>query len=195
KIVSLIDSCRKTKTDRSRLEEEIARYLGCDQDQLPETARKIASQSDLQQMAKEKYHHHILLRYLVSGHAPTEITSAYEIVHEGWNHGEEFHPWELIEFYRAVLFDYPEGFHRAIDICKKNSTTLRIIGHAITGAASPRSFKNLIEQDEGRLSVLKKILPVKAYSAILGWLSLENPEPPMEERLKFFASVLPFNFR
>lgn len=195
KVIARMDSCSGKLNDRNRLQAEIAEYLGCTYDTLPKIARCLATHRNKELMAKEKYHHHVLLRYLASGHAPENILTAYKSACKQWNHGEDFHPWELIEFYRAVLFDDLKRFDRAEKICNENGITLKVIKLAIIGVSDPDRFKVRIAQDAGLMSALQKILPGPASAAISKWHTLKNPNPSKEERLKFFSSALPFNFR
>ncbi|MBQ7651687.1 MAG: hypothetical protein IJS15_12055, partial [Victivallales bacterium] len=96
-----MDLAPKSKETESVMEQ----YLGCN---IKDAAAKLASSTE----DKDKYHHHILLRYLVQSENKDAIM-AYLGAKDNWKVGDG-HPWEMIEFYRALIIDDPEERFRHI---------------------------------------------------------------------------------
>lgn len=163
-------------------------YLGAD----PATAAtQLAGSAD----SKLKYHHHILLRYIVSGRAPGKVVDAYRARHAKWAHADDGHPWELIEFYRALIVEDPEEkaelLRRAFDNARFGGPTLWVIACVILNALIPldpsaaADFRRYLDE-------VKKALPALGDARIAALEdALATPVAPLDLARK----VLPFNFR
>ena len=145
-----------------------------------------------------KFHHHILLRYIASRSADDPMRSAYCSQRQEWCAPAVGHPWELVEFYRAMLL--PAGPERARRLesayriaLLEGGETLMVIAAVVAGAALadglagewPDRFARMVDgvkdmsglTEQGRLQALLDQPTAKA--------------PPLE----LAAKVLPFNFR
>lgn len=141
----------------------------------------------------QRYKHHVLLRMLVSGDYP-QAREAYLSQRQNWLTGA-YHPWELIEFYRALLLDGDldaqlRHLDAAFDIAKAGDATLQVIAAVILGSR--------LALADGRLD---------DYQALLDTIADELPD--LGERLDVLraqpqaklppltlaARVLPFNFK
>lgn len=141
----------------------------------------------------QRYKHHVLLRMLVSGDYP-QAREAYLSQRQNWLTGA-YHPWELIEFYRALLLDGDlnaqlRHLDTGFDIAKGGDATLHVIAAVILGSR--------LALADGRLD---------EYQALLDTIADELPDlgkrldvlraqpqaklPPLE----LAARVLPFNFK
>ena len=140
----------------------------------------------------DKYAHHVLLRFLALHPTGKSLREHYLDVSTQWSSGEG-HPWELIEFYRAlILSDHREQarthFKLAIQIATNPSCgpTTQWIGHVISEIAIARGFGILELPEEG--------LPL--------WENMPLPLSPIDlpDYLAAFPlkevldKVLPFNF-
>ena len=147
---------------------------------------------------RAKFHHHILLRYVVSMPEDDPLRKAYCGVKTKWCSPSAGHPWELIEFYRAQLLPSGEERARRLDTAFRiaeveGGETLMVIAAVIAGAALadglegewPERFARMVEgvkdmpglRTEGR------------YQALLDQPQAKHPP------LELAAKVLPFNFR
>ena len=163
-------------------------YLGADP---AEAARTLAASTD----PALKYHHHVLLRYIVSGRAPQEVSDAYLSRRKKWAHGDDGHPWELVEFYRALLMDRPEEkadlLVRGLADIDRGGPTLWVIGCVVLNA--------LADFDPSARDTLRRYLgEIRRELPALGARRLAALEraakasvPPMD----LARAVLPFNFR
>ena len=163
-------------------------YLGAD----PATAAtSLAVSSD----PALKYHHHILLRYIVSGRAPKSVAAAYLARHDKWSHGDDGHPWELIEFYRALLVEDPREkaalLSRGFANIRNGGPTLWVIGCVILNALAPLAPAEAA--DFGRyLDEIRQALPALGAKRLAALQrALAKPVPPLD----LACAVLPFNFR
>lgn len=180
KLIAKMDIC-SGKEEEAILKKEMEEYLG---GKFPEICQTIATQRDPEKQNKEKYHHHILLRYLAKEFAPPGARDAY--CKERWNSGDNTHPWELIEFYRGTLFESKVAKGKSIKICKGKGTTLKIFRLIFLGAFYPEKLSAELTPDN--LKDLNLYLRDKARVLI---------EQPYTKRkpLELIKEILPFNFR
>ncbi len=142
----------------------------------------------------DKYPHHILLRYLFSRYGTEELRTKYLSHKKAWQSGLG-HPWELIEFYRAMLL--PEGEERQMQLQKayklacKGGPTLRLIAAVILGAI--RCMDKSVTAELGKVvEQVEKDLP-RLGEARLAALRAQAETP--QDPLTLAQAVLPFNFR
>ena len=175
------------KPDPQLMKNTLESYFG---DDLAATARELAVSNE----PKDKYRLHILLRYILSGKAPTEIKAAVLERKTQWK-TDKGHPWEMIEFYRGLLLDDPAErmahLKNACDLCKGNDATLHVIEAVILGTilledatVLPR-YQALVEQCVRELPELGEA----RIDALRGQPRKRLPA------LEFAKIVLPFNFR
>lgn len=147
---------------------------------------------------KAKFHHHILLRYIVSLSAEDPLRKVYCEQKGKWCRPSVGHPWELIEFYRTQLLPPGEERARRLDTAYRlaeieGGETLMVIAAVIAGAALadglegewPHRFARMLEG-------VKDISGLKEngrYQALLDQPTAKLPP------LELAAKVLPFNFR
>ena len=155
----------------------------------------IASRLATSMEDKDKYHHHILLRYLTQS-KNMDATKAYLEAKSNWKIGEG-HPWEMIEFYRALLVDddgeRKKHFDNAFQIAQnEGGATLQVIASVILGGERYYNHdmdgKKLQACIESALSAVPS-LGQKRINALKQQVT--NPIPPLE----LAKIVLPFNFR
>ena len=141
---------------------------------------------------KEKYAHHLLLRYLVSGHAAESEKQQYLSTKAEWKTGEG-HPWEIIEFYRALLSDPEEKIARlrnAYNIAQQGKGTMHVIACVILGAVllehpeKENDYRLLIEQCAKEIPALGSRLEILRKHITQKYAPLELAK-----------QILPFNFR
>lgn len=141
----------------------------------------------------EKYRQHLIFRWLVSEKAPQGLKEKVLALKEKWLCGIG-HPWELIEFYRALLSKNQQErilhLKKAHELSQGYDATLHMIDAVILGALlldDPSvlpEYKKLLEQCSAELPAAQDRI------AIL-------KEQPTKKRppLELAAKVLPFNFR
>ncbi len=140
-----------------------------------------------------KYLHHILLRYLTSPLARSNEKAAYLAGREDWRVGYG-HPWEMIEFYRALLVeDEQERMARldsAYDIAMEGSGTLHVIAAVIDGA-------RLLHDPAREAAYLELVAQCRSEIPALGARAdiLTEHVHKKYEPLELARLVLPFNFR
>ena len=141
---------------------------------------------------EEKYAHHILLRYLAAHGSDTE-KRVFLSTEKDWKTGKE-HPWEMIEFYRAMLLGSSqkkmEHLQNAYAIAMNGEETLHVIAAVILGTILLNQPEKV---DEYRDLVEHCATEIPALGTRLDILR-EHPKrnyPPLE----LAARVLPFNFR
>ena len=168
--------------------EVMRQYLGAD---IIEAAKKLAVSDE----DKDKYHHHILLRYLVQSQNK-EAIDAYLKAKGSWKVGEG-HPWEMIEFYRALLLDDKqerlERIMNAYNIAvSQKGDTLRIIACVILGAAKYFNAAMPTDKLQEDIEYVVQRVPALGQTRISALKKqLTSPMQPME----LAGIVLPFNFR
>lgn len=170
--------------------EAMERYL---ETKLEQAAQMLASSTD----DKLKYHHHIFLRYLAHAHDANKLWNRYFERCRKWGCGAG-HPWEMIEFYRALLL--PEGPERlqrlenAYQIALEGGPTLLVIATVILAATLYFTADDGERHKEymRHIDDLAKLLPAlgeQRFQALRR--QANNPIPPLE----LAKIVLPFNFR
>ena len=148
---------------------------------------------------EDKYHQQILLRYLTHCQvADRQIRDAYLGKAHAWQTGER-HPWELIEFYRALLL--PQGpkqqehLEKAYRIALEGGgPTLQVIATVILGAILFLNQGDTTRHEEysNWIDKLAQELPALGEKRVTVLRNqLKNPIPPLE----LAKIVLPFNFR
>ena len=175
-------------------------------DQLPERKDVFAAEMALYQerplldaaaqlsvTAEEPYRHHLLLRYL-TGH-PEEINARKEyLAHAAEWKKEDYHPWELIEFYRAVLCEKPEEIishlRNAYNIALEGGETLKVIAAVILGALLYYDNSFAAEYD----TFAKKVVEMVPKLGKRGDFLLKQQNDRLSP-LELAKAVLPFNFR
>ena len=166
---------------------QIEKYLGAS---LMEAVERMVSSKE----PADKYRHHILLRYfqLLPGDHPA--VKKYLDFSSGWK-VDAGHPWEMIEFYRALLTEDEtlkfKHLYKAAEIAEAGGPTLRIIASVIWGSIYfyDRSVKERYEQFTGQTISELPDIGEHRINALYGQLT--SPLPPRE----FARKVLPFNFR
>ena len=143
-----------------------------------------------------KYAHAILLRYLVTLPDDNPIRSVYVAKAREWKWSTDGHPWELIAFYRAMLFpaDAPERLDwlkKGYELSLEGGPTLQVIasviGAELLASGGMPSAEYLDKVDE----VATKLPSVgeDRLAALRG--QVDTPIPVLELAKK----ILPFNFR
>lgn len=143
--------------------------------------------------AEEPYRHHLLLRYL-SGH-PEETAARKEyLAHAAEWKKESYHPWELIEFYRAVLCEKLEEIilhlRNAYAIAMEGGETLKVIAAVILG--SLLLYDNSVAAEYDTLA--KKVVEMVPKLGKRGDILLKQQNDRLSS-LELARAVLPFNFR
>ncbi|MBQ8755476.1 MAG: hypothetical protein IJZ19_10635 [Lentisphaeria bacterium] len=141
----------------------------------------------------EKYSHAILLRYLVELDKAHPAVKAYLEFSDRWQTSDG-HPWEIIEFYRAVLCEDEKlillHLHKAYELAQKGGITLQVIAAVILGSiylydsSVKNEYEKLIKNIRNRLPSLGKRGEI-----------LEEQLHKKHSPLTFAKMVLPFNFR
>lgn len=147
---------------------------------------------------EKKFHHHVLLRYIVAQPNDDPLRQAYLDEYEQWCDPSVGHPWELVEFYRAILLPHSSERTRRLETAYRlaigeRGETLMVIAAVIAGVALsdglggewPECFKRAVSQI-GEMPGLKEN---GRYQALLDQPTAKLPP------LEFAAKVLPFNFR
>ena len=163
-------------------------YLGMP---IVEAAKHLASSLE----DEEKYHHHILLRYLVQSHNQQGI-QAYLAEKKNWKVGEG-HPWEMIEFYRALLLEDKTEKTKHLKkadalLANERGITLKAIECVVLGAL--RFYDQLMDTTEYEKlteSVIQGIPALGAERVQALRRQISQPVSPLE----FAKAILPFNFR
>ncbi|HCG25266.1 MAG TPA: hypothetical protein DER70_06680 [Lentisphaeria bacterium] len=142
---------------------------------------------------KTKYQHHILLRYLTGTASTPEERNAYLDSSEKWSVGAG-HPWEMIEFYRALLVAAPDKkilhLQKAYDIAMTGEGTLHVIAAVILGSLvllqpeREKQYLELVEQCAVEIPALGNRVNILREHVSRKYAPLE-----------LAALILPFNFR
>lgn len=142
----------------------------------------------------DKYHHHLLLRYILSGRVDERLRAAYCACAADWK-TEYGHPWEMIEFYRAMLCEDKEQrvnhLKRALDLAAGGDLTLQVIATVILGAL-------LAEGEADAATYVAKVESVIAQLPAFGpgrIAALREQVTGLQPGFVLAAKVLPFNFR
>ncbi len=144
--------------------------------------------------AADKYRHHIMLRYFQRLPQDHPAVQKYLSVCNDWQ-VDNGHPWEMIEFYRAMLTQdaaqRTKHLTRAAEIAAAEGPTLHIIATAIYGSwyyfdkSVKEQFENIARQTVEELPDLgaERVAAIQEQ--------LKKPQLPLE----FIRKLLPFNFR
>lgn len=187
KVICLMDSA----ADKLSIQKQMEQYLGAS---LTDSAVKLAVARD----DSSKYAHHILLRYLVELPTSHPAVQAYLARQDKWQVGNG-HPWELIEFYRALLLENAQQrlahLDQAAELALRDDSgaTLKAIAAVIIRARlGLEDHTDWHERLNGLLETLVLELPDFGPTR-LELLSAKNGQtlPPLE----LARRVLPFNFR
>jgi hypothetical protein len=145
-----------------------------------------------------KFQHHVLLRYIVPLPEADPLRAAYCGQMGNWCTPSLGHPWELIEFYRALLLPAGAERERRLETAYRlavveGGETLMVIAAVIAGAALADGLAGEWPQRLARmLEGVKDIPGLKEngrYQALLDQPTAKLPP------LELAAKVLPFNFR
>ena len=143
-----------------------------------------------------KFHHHILLRYIVSLPADDPLREAY--CRQKWCEPSVGHPWEMIEFYRALLL--PPGPERELRLetayrlaVVEGGETLMVIAAVIAGAALADGLAGEWQDRFSRMVEKVKDISGLGEQNRLQVL-LDQPRAKLPP-LALAGKVLPFNFR
>lgn len=185
-LTALMDSPASAARNKN-LKVALADYFGED---LVAVAKRLAVTKE----PGEKYQHHILLRYIHSGLASQAVREAYLAEQANWK-TDVGHPWEMIEFYRALLI--PQGPERvehlkcAVKLAAGGDVTLKVIACVIAGALVAEGAFPL-EDYAAKVEEIAKIVPDLGASRLAA-LRAQSKVPV--SALDLAKKVLPFNFR
>lgn len=142
----------------------------------------------------DKYHHHLLLRYILSGRADDRLRVAYCACAADWK-TEYGHPWEMIEFYRAMLCKDKEQrvnhLKRALELAAGGDLTLQVIATVILGALIAEGAADSAAYTTKVDSIIAQLPALGADRIAALREQATSPQPG----LRLAARVLPFNFR
>ena len=179
-------------------DERLASYLWggpFSEERLVAESRRLATSAE----PVEKYSHHILLRRLVELPAHHPARTAYLEENPRWSEPATGHPWELIEFYRALLL--PPGTERdarlksAYDIAMaEGGPTLHVIAAVIAGSAVAKADAPAREAYENFVACCAEVLPALGDARLAVLRGQLNPTTRLDP-LDLARAVLPFNFR
>jgi len=149
-----------------------------------------------EEAADAKYAYAILLRHLVTLPETHPVRKAYVDQAAQWRSSEDGHPWELIDFYRALLLpaDAPrrrELLQHALSLCDQGGPTLKVIGCVVAGALLGMSALS-VEDYRKRVDEVRRLLPALGPERLAALADQPQAKlPPLE----LARRVLPFNFR
>ena len=179
-------------------DERLASYLWggpFSEEKFVSEARRLAASAE----PVEKYAHHILLRRLVELPADHPARAAYLEEKPRWAEPSVGHPWELIEFYRALLL--PEGpernarFESAFDLAMaEGGPTLQVIAAVIAGAVVANADAAAREAYVGLVACCAEALPALGEARLAALRGQLDPATRLDP-LALARAVLPFNFR
>ncbi len=145
--------------------------------------------------SKDKYVHHILLRWLVT-RGDEATARAYVGAREQWQ-ASEGHPWPLILLYRGILLrgiSPREALQLAMDAAAnafhaEQGPTVTLIGACCRKIAE--AWGEPWPEAAACLDSLKRALPMAAHHIE----ALAEPMEPHSDPILLLQRVLPFNFR
>lgn len=147
----------------------------------------------------EKYAHHILLRRLVELPVDHPARAAYLEEKPRWAEPAVGHPWELIEFYRALLL--PEGPERsarlesAFDLAMaEGGPTLQVIAAVIAGSIVANADDVARDAYANLVACCAEALPALGEARLAALRGQPDPATRLAP-LDLARAVLPFNFR
>ena len=159
-------------------------------------ARRLATSSK----PIEKYAHHILLRRLVELPENHPARVAYLSQKSKWAEPTVGHPWELIEFYRALLLTGDERADRLesayeLALADDNGPTLQVIAAVIKGSAFCIEGAKADSEAYGNLvACCAEALPALGEPRLAALRGQLDPATRLSP-LALARAVLPFNFR
>lgn len=169
---------------------EMEKYLG-------RTLEEAADQFAVSDAPAEKYMHHVFLRYLVHFNT-SELKSVIEqyLSHKSEWKTEYGHPWELIQFYRALLQTDSAARKAYLDLAYKqvaqtNDGTLRVIACVILGGL----YYYDSSRKEELAELTQQVIDTMPYLGEARVAALKNQLESPVEPLAIAKAVLPFNFR
>ena len=185
KVIAMMDS--EPVPDNTTMEME--KYLG-------RTLEEAADQFAASDNDKEKYMHHVFLRYLVHVNSPElePIIKKYLSRRSDWKTGYG-HPWELILFYRALLLTDKSERNEYLELAYKHieheDGTLLVISCVILGCLYYYDSRFKDELSELTQKAVKDMpyLGEKRVEALNN--QIDAPVDPMT----LIKTVLPFNYR
>lgn len=146
----------------------------------------------------DKFAHHILLRYVVSAEREDVLRKTYRALREQWCEPSSGHPWELIEFYRALLIapgnERLSHLEKAYRIAvNEGGETVMVIAAVIAGAAladtEDAKWKARFDNALKVAATIPALRENGRYQALVDQPTVKLPG------LDLAAKVLPFNFR
>ena len=169
---------------------ELEKYLG-------RTLEEAADQFAVSANNNESYMHHVFLRYLVHINEPElkPIIEKYLAHKTEWKTGQ-YHPWELIEFYRALLHTDSVARKAYLDLAYKqvaqtDDGTLKVIACVILGGL----YYYDSSRKEELAELTQKVIDTMPYLGSARITALKNQLETPVEPLTLAKAVLPFNFR
>ncbi len=182
KVINLMDF-----KDASSILPLVEEYLG---GPLDKVARTLATSSE----AKDKYKHAIMLRYFMELPPAHPAIQTYLSLQDKWKR-DQGHPWEIIDFYRALLAKEKERKEELLSLAYNNAhqeeATLRLIALVIYGGMH---YVTPIAKDKLK-DLARKVITLLPQIGEHRIEALRNqvdaPIPPLE----LAKIVLPFNFR
>ena len=186
KVIAMMDSDPVPENMTTEMET----YLG-------RTLEEAADQFAVSDDSGEKYMHHVFLRYLVHVNTPElkPIIEKYLSHKTEWKTGQ-FHPWEMILFYRALLQTDTAARKTYLDLAFKqvaqaDDGTLKAIACVILGGLYyyDRSRKEELAE------LTQKVIDKLPYLGEARVKALKNQLETPVEPLALAKAVLPFNFR
>lgn len=186
KVIAMMDS----ESIPENMTQELERYLGRP---LMEAAERFA----VTNYDSEKYMHHVFLRYFVHINSPElkSIIDRYLSFASEWKTGTG-HPWELIQFYRAVLLTDSDAQKARLEqaykqVAQFNEGTFQVIACVILG--SLYYFSSSCKEELADLT--QRIVDTMPYLGKDRVAALKNQLEAPQEPLALAKKVLPFNYR
>lgn len=183
KVIAMMDSDPLPSTVREELEAHLGRTLA-----------DAATQFARSEEAGEKYAHHAFLRFLANGF-DEKIAEEYVSQSANWKTGDRQHPWEMIQFYRALLTsDQTQRCRRlreAYEMVADCQGTLGTIACVILGGLFYYDSSCRDELAKKTQSVVDTMPYLGAQRVEALQKQLTNPVEP----LVLAKILLPFNFR
>ena len=160
----------------------------------PEIAAKFAKENS----TADQYKHHLLVRSLFSRNDLGEFKAAYLAEKENWSFLPQ-HPWQLIEFYRAMLESDTESSYghmeNALAICEneEHGGIIYLIG-AVLAAAGATKFSG--DQKEFLQKKALEFVEKAENMRVIGKETAMLREKMKENcGIENILEVLPFNYR
>ena len=186
KVIAMMDS----NPIPDNMTAELEKYLG-------RTLAEAADHFAVSAIDGEFYMHHVFLRYLVHVNAPElkPIIEKYLSHKAEWKTGQ-FHPWEMILFYRALLQTDSAARNAYLDLAYKevaqtNDGTLKAIACVILGGL----YYYDSSRKEELTALTQKVIDTMPYLGEERVTALKNQLEAPVEPLALAKAVLPFNFR